>query len=96
MRNHIIDKQRETKVKSKWLGPRLVVSLSLSGLTERIKDLYGENGTKKYHLINLILYVEKKDLEISEIKVLQLNRKTTPTVIESYGRGKPGARALIL
>lgn len=64
VRNHAVDGQRGRKLESKWLGPRLLVSLSSSGLTGRVRDLYGAGGTKKYHLNDLILYVERKDFEI--------------------------------
>lgn len=96
MRNHAVDGQRGRKLESKWLGPRLLVSLSLSGLTGKVKELYGEGGTKKYYLNDLILYVERKDFEIDWVKVLEPDIETTVAVIRGYKRGKPGARALIL
>ncbi len=96
VRNHAVDRQRGRKLESKWLGPRLLVSLSLSGLTGRVKELYGEGGTKKYHLNDLILYVERKNFEIDGVKVLQPDIRITPAVIGRHGGGKPGARALIL
>lgn len=83
-------------MESKWLGPRLLVSLSSSGLTGRVRELYGAGGTKKYHLNDLILYVERKDFEICGVKVLQPGMGTTPAVIGGHGGGEPGARALIL
>ncbi len=69
VRNHALDRQRGRKLESKWLGPRLVVLLSLLGPTKRVKEIFGEGGTKKYHLNDLILYVERKDFKVSGVKV---------------------------
>ncbi len=96
VRNHAVDGQRGRKLESRWLGPRLLVSLSSSGLTGRVRELFGEGGTKKYHLNDLILYVERKDFEVSGVKVFQQGMGTTPAVIGGHGEGEPGARALIL
>lgn len=75
---------------------KLLVLLSLSGLTGRVKKLYKKGDTKKYYIINLILYVEKKDFEISRVKVLQPDIETIAIIIGDHKEGKPGARALIL
>lgn len=75
---------------------KLLVLLSLTGLTGRVKELYKKGGTKKYYIINLIFYVEKKDFEICRIKVLQPAMGTIPMIIGDHKRDKPGARALIL
>ena len=96
VRNHAVDGQRGRKLESKWLGPRLLVSLSSSGLTGRVRELYGEGGTKKYHLNDLLLYVERKDFEVCGVKVLQQGMGTIPAVMGGHGGGEPGARALIL
>lgn len=96
VRNHAVDGQRGRKLESKWLEPRLLVSLSSSGLTGRVRELYGEDGTKQYHLNDLIFYVERKDFEVSGVKVLQQGMGTTPAVIGGHGGSEPGARALIL
>ncbi len=58
VKNHVVDEQREKKLENKWLRPRLLVSLSLSEFTERVKKLYEKSGTKKYYLNNLILYIK--------------------------------------
>ena len=65
------------------------------GLTKRVRKLYKENSTKKYYLSDLILYVERKNFEIYEVKVLQPDIEMTLTEIKSNGIGKFGARALI-
>lgn len=78
------------------MGLRFLVSLSSPGLIGRVKELYGEGSTKKYHVNDLILYVERKDFEICGIKVLQPDMGTTPAVIGGHRGGEPGARALIL
>ena len=96
VRNHAVDGQKRRKLESKWLGSRLLVSLSLLGLTRRVKELYGEGGTKKYHLNDLLLYVERKDFEVSRVKVLHQEMRTIPGVMGGYGGGEPEARALIL
>lgn len=78
------------------MRPRLLVSLSLSDLTRRIIELFRESSTKKYHLNDLILYVEKKDFEVGGINIFQQGIATTPAVIGGHGGGEPKARALIL
>lgn len=88
VRNHAVDGQRGRKLEGKWLGPRLLVSLSSSGLTGRVRELYEEGSTKKYHVNDLILYVERKDFEICGIKVLQPDMETTPAVIGGHGGGE--------
>ncbi len=93
---HAVDGQRRRKLERKWLGPRLLVLLSLSGLTGRVRKLFGEGGTKKYHLNDLILYVERKDFEVSRVKVSQQGMRTTPAVIRGHGRSELRVRALIL
>ena len=83
VRNHAVDGQRVRKLESKCLGPRLLVSLSSSGLTGRVRELCGAGGTKKYHLNDLILYVERKDFEICEVKVLQPGMGTRALILRS-------------
>ena len=96
VRNHALDRQRGRKLESKWLGPRLLVLLSLLGPTKRVKEIFGEGGIKKYHLNDLILYVERKDFKVSGVKVFQQDMGTTPAVIRGHERGETEARALIL
>lgn len=92
VRNHAVDGQRGRKLESKWLGPRLLVSLSSSGLTGKVRELYGGGGTKKCHLNDLLLYVERKDFEVCGVKVLQQGMGTIPAVMGGHRGGEPGAR----
>ncbi len=91
MRNHTVDGQRGRKLERKWLRRRILVSLLLSGLTERVSELFGKSGTRKYHSNDLILYVKRKDFEVSGVKVLQRGMRTTPAVIRSNERGELNA-----
>ena len=40
------------------MGPRLLVKTTLKGITNYVKELYGDDIFKKYHLDNLFTWVE--------------------------------------
>lgn len=91
-----MDRQKRRKLGNKWLRLRFLVLLLLSSLTKRIRKLYRKSGTKKYHLNNLLVYVNRKNFEVNKVKILQQDIKSRPAIIESYRRGKSGAKTLIL
>ena len=53
------DKDHERKLDVRWLGPKLLVGVSTSGVSGYVQDLY-DDRIKRYHLDNLKVYCEQK------------------------------------
>lgn len=96
IKNYTIDRQRKRKLESKYLRSRLLFLFLLLVLIKRIKKLYSKGDTKKYYLNNLILYIERKDFEVSKVNLLQQNIGTMLTMIRDYRKDEFRAKILIL
>ena len=53
------EKQHGRKLDPSWLGPRLLVELTNSGVSGYVQELYGEK-TKRYHLDDLKVYCKRQ------------------------------------
>ena len=103
IRHHTIDNQKGRKLESKWLGPRLLIRFSASGLSAYVRELHGSATEKKYHINDILLYYPRQPVVIAGTTLIQGPRGTTPVV--QGGRiggggcdwtGAPGSRAVIL
>ena len=96
VRNHAVDSQKGRKLESRWLGPRILVSYTASGLSAYIRKLHGSGKTKRYHLNDLLLYNPRSAFKINDTTILQTSHGKVPTVIGGRGGGEPGSRAVFL
>ena len=53
------DKDHGRKLDVRWLGPKLLVGVSTSGVSGYVQDLY-DDKIKRYHLDDLKVYCERK------------------------------------
>lgn len=53
IRNHVVDDQHERKLKSRWLGPRLLQNWT-SFRSDLIRELHDEGKAKRYHIDDII------------------------------------------
>lgn len=56
------DKQHGRKLDARWLGPRLLVGISSSGVSGYVQELY-DDRVKRYHLDDLKVYCHREGAE---------------------------------
>lgn len=96
VQNHAVDSQKGIKLESRWLGPRILVSYTASGLSAYVREIHGSGKTKRYHLNDLLLYNPRSAFKLNDTTILQKSHGTVPAVIGERGDGDPGSRAVFL
>ncbi len=96
VRHHAVDNQRGRKLKSRWLKPRLLISLISSGNSKHVQELHGDEVAKRYHLNDILLYKERETFQMKGITFEPSLRGTRPMIINGRGSENPGARAVLL
>lgn len=94
VRSHAVDSQKGRKLEGRWLGPRLLVSYTISRLSAYVREVHRVGKPKRYHLDDIILYNPRSSFRIRNSLVCQGSHGTTPAVIGSHGSGEPGSRAV--
>ena len=87
-----LDKHHGRKLDPKWLGPRILVKFSEGERSAWVREVYGPQKLKRYHLDDMVLYYARTNPVGGPLVAT-----TTPT-IQSDMRitTKPGQRALVL
>lgn len=96
VRSHVVDHQRRRKFEGCWLGPRILVSYKAARLLAYVREVYGVEKPKRYHLDDLLFYAPCNSFRIRDSVICQGLHRTTPTVIGGHGMGEPRARTLFL
>lgn len=96
VRNHAVHSQKGRKLESRWLGPRILVLYTASGLSAYVRELHGSGKAKRYHLNGPLLYNPRSAFKINDTTILQTSHGTVPAVIGGRGGGEPGSRAVFL
>jgi len=103
VRDQQLDNQKGRKLEPKWSPPKLLTSLTASGLSAWVRNLHGDGKEKRYHINDIRLYSDKREVvsEMADRHIPPRARGTTPTVTGGQGGyhmgpGGPGERALWL
>ena len=86
-----LDKQKGRKLDPKWLGPRILVKFTEGGHSAWVREVYGPQKLKRYHINDLIQYHERAQA-FGACAVLPSPTMKSDMRITT----KPGQRALVL
>jgi hypothetical protein len=82
VRDIALSKQHGRKLEARWSTPRIVDSISASGVSAYVRELHHAPGkTKRYHVEDLLVYTPRGP---------DVNTQIAPTV--EYARGAMGAQ----
>ncbi|MCJ1461993.1 hypothetical protein MMC07_000593 [Pseudocyphellaria aurata] len=56
------DKDHGRKLDARWIGPRVIVGLTATGVAAFVRELYGVQA-KRYHLNDLKVYLPRRERE---------------------------------
>jgi hypothetical protein len=87
VRDIALSKQPGRKLEARWSMPRIVDSISASGVSAHVRELHHAPGkTKRYHVEDLLVYTPRRVEDLGK----PADKAISPTV--EYARGPMGAQ----
>jgi hypothetical protein len=87
VRDIALSKQHGRKLEARWSTPRVVDSISASGVSAHVRELHHAPGkTKRYHVEDLLVYTPRQVADLGK----PADKAISPTV--EYARGAMGAQ----
>ncbi len=96
VRHHVVDNQRDRKLKSRWLRSRLLINLISSENSEHMQKLHEDEITKRYHLNDILLYKKREIFQKKEVTFESSFRETHSMMINERDTENSRSRAILL